>query len=176
MLAGVQKALLHASMKLLLFCLSRIPKFYFRGQMGLSEDEQKVSQEYRLSVNGGTYMGRGTKNSDDVGTSTCGSQLEGIDCCRANGNISCCQNTQLPVNTENFDLHQENTDFTSEKKKSFRRQISRSNSGKGARSRKVCSMPTWYESWEREDTYAVLAVIGAVVSVAYAFNCYRQLK
>ncbi|XP_009788686.1 uncharacterized protein [Nicotiana sylvestris] len=153
-----------------------IVDWLWRGQMGLSEDEQKASQEYRLSVNGGTYMGRGTKNSDDVGTSTCGSQLEGIDCCRANGNISCCQNTQLPVNTENFDLHQENTDFTSEKKKSFRRQISRSNSGKGARSRKVCSMPTWYESWEREDTYAVLAVIGAVVSVAYAFNCYRQLK
>ncbi|PHU12910.1 hypothetical protein BC332_19840 [Capsicum chinense] len=150
-----------------------IVDWLWRGQMGLTEDEQKASQEHRLSVNGGTDMERGTKNSNEVGISTCGSQLEGRSCCQTNGNISCCQNTQLPDDADNFNLHQENAEFTSEKKKSFKRQIS---SVKGARPRKVCSMPTWYECWEREDTYAALAVIGAAISVAFAYNCYRQLK
>lgn len=153
-----------------------IVDWLWRGQMGLSEDEQKASQQHRFSINGGTDMDRGTINSNDVGISTCGSQLEGTGCCQANGNISCCQTTQLPVDADNFNLNQENAEFTTEKKSSFKRQISRSSSGKGARPRKVCSMPTWYESWEREDTYAVLAVVGAAISVAYAFNCYRQLK
>ncbi|XP_051128594.1 uncharacterized protein LOC127249705 [Andrographis paniculata] len=38
---------------------------------------------------------------------------------------------------------------------------------------KMCAVPTWYESWEREDTLAVLAVIGAAISVALACKCYK---
>nr|GEY71790.1 sucrase/ferredoxin-like family protein [Tanacetum cinerariifolium] len=40
---------------------------------------------------------------------------------------------------------------------------------------KVCTARTWLETWESEDVYAALALIGAAVSVAVAYNCYRQL-
>ena len=53
--------------------------------------------------------------------------------------------------------------------------ISRINSGKGA-SRKFLSMTTWLDGWEQEDTYAALAVVCAAVSVAIAYNCYKQLR
>ncbi|CAE6242791.1 unnamed protein product [Arabidopsis arenosa] len=38
------------------------------------------------------------------------------------------------------------------------------------------AMSMWLESWEKEDTYAALAVACAAASVAIAYNCYKQLK
>uniref|UniRef100_A0A3Q7FCH5 Reverse transcriptase zinc-binding domain-containing protein n=1 Tax=Solanum lycopersicum TaxID=4081 RepID=A0A3Q7FCH5_SOLLC len=118
-----------------------IVDWLWRGQMGLSEDEQKASQQHRLSIYGGTDVDRGTINSNDVGIRTCGSQLEGMGCCQANGNVSCCQTTQPPVDADNFNLNQENAEFTTEKKSSFKRQVSRSSSGKGTRYRKAIWTP-----------------------------------
>ena len=40
--------------------------------------------------------------------------------------------------------------------------------------RKICSMPTWLERWEREDTYAALAVATAAVAVVVAYGCYKK--
>ncbi|KAL8469671.1 hypothetical protein ACS0TY_032502 [Phlomoides rotata] len=151
-----------------------IVDFLWRGQMGLSEEDQKKTQEQRLLVNGGSNMDRSPKNStqmNEESVSTCASRSEGTSCCQANGGFSCCQN---PVLQEKRDPEVAAT-FTSEKK-SFKKQFSRNNSGKAIGPRKVCSMPTWYESWEREDTYAALAVIGAAISVAFTYKCYRQLS
>ncbi|XP_071905483.1 uncharacterized protein [Coffea arabica] len=143
-----------------------IVDWLWRGRMGLSEDEQINSQELRLTMN--------LMQTNDKSSNTCGSQAEG--CCQANGNSLCCQNPPLPEKRETPELKEEAGKFTAEKNKSLKKQISRRNSGKGASCRKVCSMPTWFESWEREDTYATLAVIGAVLSVAFAYNCFKQLS
>lgn len=158
--------------------------------MGLTEEEQKKSQELRLQANGGgTNMERSSTKEEtaptgEIITSACGSQAEGNGCCRANGTSSpCCQSPLLPEKAAGNHppaFLDEATKYTVEKKKKKKsnkkqKQISRKNSGKGG-CRKVCTMPTWFESWEREDTYAVLAVIGAAASVAVAYSCYKQLR
>ncbi|KAK4398636.1 hypothetical protein Sango_1339100 [Sesamum angolense] len=146
------------------------------GQMGLSEEDQKKSQELRFQVNGGSIMDRSMKESAQVNEGSvgiCASQVEGTGCCQVNGGFSCCQNSV----SQGKRLDPDSTAIsTAEKKKSSKKQVSRNNSGKGTGPRKVCSMPTWYENWEREDTYAALAVICAAMSVAFAYRCYKQLS
>lgn len=150
--------------------------FCYRGQMGLSEEDQKKTQELRFLVHGGSNMDRSTKDftqTNEESASICASQLEGTGCCQVKGGFSCCQNPMLQEKREDPEVA---VNFTAEKKKSSKKQVLRRNSGKGIGPRKVCSMPTWYESWEREDTYAALAVIGAAISVAFTYKCYRQLS
>ncbi|KAL0353497.1 UNVERIFIED_CONTAM: hypothetical protein Sangu_0931000 [Sesamum angustifolium] len=153
-----------------------IVDFLWRGQMGLSEEDQKKSQELRFQVNGGSTMDRSMKESAQVNEGSvgiCASQVEGTGCCQVNGGFSCCQNSV----SQGKRLDPDSTAIsTAEKKKSSKKQVSRNNSGKGTGPRKVCSMPTWYENWEREDTYAALAVICAAMSVAFAYRCYKQLS
>lgn len=149
-----------------------------RGQMGLSEEEQTKSQELRVQLNGGTGDGKPTKETlqtqtNEMDTAACGSQIEVMACCQENGNSSCCQNPVLSGKMEK--LFEREAKVTPEKKKSSKMTISRSSSNKSACTRKVCAMPTWFESWEREDTYAALAVVCAAVSVAIACHCYKQL-
>ncbi|KAL0399103.1 UNVERIFIED_CONTAM: Altered inheritance of mitochondria protein 32 [Sesamum radiatum] len=156
-----------------------IVDFLWRGQMGLSEEDQKKSQELRFQVNGGSTMDRSTKESAQINegsVSICASQVEGTGCCQVNGGFSCCQNSVSQEKRLNPDSTAIAANSTVEKKKSSKKQVSRSNSGKGTGPRKVCSMPTWYENWEREDTYAALAVISAAMSVAFAYRCYKQLS
>lgn len=88
----------------------------------------------------------------------------------------CCQNDSILEKTNYTDLNEREVKLAAEKK-SNKRRISRRNSGKkGTCTRRVCTMPTWIESWEREDTYAALAVIGAALSVAFAYRCYKELR
>lgn len=150
----------------------------WRGQMGLSEEEQTKSQELRVQLNGGTGDGKPTKETlqtqtNEMDTAACGSQIEVMACCQENGNSSCCQNPVLSGKMEK--LFEREAKVTPEKKKSSKMTISRSSSNKSACTRKVCAMPTWFESWEREDTYAAFAVVCAAVSVAIACHCYKQL-
>ncbi|KAG8386009.1 hypothetical protein BUALT_Bualt03G0104500 [Buddleja alternifolia] len=156
-----------------------IVDFLWRGQMGLSEEDQKKSQELRFQVNGGINMDRSTKDNSpqpyEVSPNMCASQVEGTGCCQGNGSFSCCQNLTSQEKRRYSDSTEFSTNSAVEKKKSFKKQVSRNNSGKGNGPRKVCSMPTWYECWEREDTYAALAVVGAALSVAFAYSCYKQL-
>ncbi|CAH9083686.1 unnamed protein product [Cuscuta europaea] len=140
----------------------------WRGQMGLSEDDQEKSQRLRLQVNGGSPIAQ-TING------MCGSQTDlGTECCQSNGSFLCCQKkAPLSEQRSNSAHDDEAPNFKFESIKSSRKQ----NRGrKGSHVRKVCSIPSWRETWEREDTYAVLAVIGAAMSVAFAYNCYKQLK
>ncbi|XP_019183129.1 PREDICTED: uncharacterized protein LOC109178073 [Ipomoea nil] len=136
----------------------KIVDYLWRGQMGLSQDDQEKSQRLRLQVNGSSYVERGTQ------------------CCQSNGSFFCCQKTPLSEQRINSDHDDEAANFMFESKNSLRKQNSRNKGRNGSHTRKTCSVPTWRETWEREDTYAVLAVIGAVASVAFAYNCYKQLK
>lgn len=145
--------------------------------MGLSEEDQKKTQELRLMAHGGSNIDMSTRDSTQTNTETtrtCASQMEGAGCCQANGDFSCCQS---PLLQEKRDDHPEGvSNFTAEVKKSSKKAVSRKNSGKKTGPRKVCSMPTWYESWEIEDTYTALAVIAAAISVAFTYKCYRELS
>lgn len=142
--------------------------------MGLSEEEQKKTQELRFKVHGGSSMDRSLKETTQTNEESgrvCESQTRGEGCCQVNGDFSCCQNPMLEEKREDPPVV---PNFATETKKSSKKPVSRKNSGKGVGPRRVCSMPTWYESWEREDTYAALAVVMAAISVAFAYKCYRQ--
>ncbi|KAI3703774.1 hypothetical protein L1987_73969 [Smallanthus sonchifolius] len=137
----------------------------WRGQMGLSEDDQMKAQEQRVIANGDGNMER----SIEDGSTAAG----GGGCCQANDDSACCQASNPPENAVNFNLE---IKTNGEKKKGIKNQISTNLGNKGAPApHKVCTMPTWLETWESEDAYAALALIGAAVSVAVAYNCYRQL-
>lgn len=162
-----------------------IVDWLWRGQMGLSSEEQKKFLELRLQLNGETNMESNNKelagkqlNGDNI--TACRSQVDVMSCCQENGD-TCCQNTQstvFPDKIDNPDADERAMKASTDKKRSSKKLVSRSSSSssKGAFTRKVCAMPTWLESWEREDTYAVLAVGCAVVSVAVAYSCYKQLS
>lgn len=148
--------------------------------MGLSSEEQKKSQELRFQLNGEANMESSGKEVAQIQLNeenaiACGSQSEVIGCCQENGD-SCCQNPVLLEKIDNPDANERAMKVTMEKKKSSKKLVSQSNSGKGVFTRKVCAMPTWFESWESEDTYAALAVACAAVSVAVAYSCYKQLR
>lgn len=147
----------------------------FRGQIGLSEEDQKKSQELRLQLTGGNNMERSRNECSRTIeiSSSGGSQVKGT-CCYQTNNMSpslCCQGPLLP---EISFTAEPNAEVTTTAEKKSKKQPSRNNNCQGTR--KVCAMPTWIESWEREDTYATMAIIGAAVSIVTAYNCYKQLK
>ncbi|KAJ9182507.1 hypothetical protein P3X46_006494 [Hevea brasiliensis] len=148
-----------------------IVDWLWRGQMGLCEEEQIKSQELRLQLKGDTGVGKSSNKLtqtqiDEACSAATSSEVEVVKCCQQNGNSTCCQNLSLP-HKEAQDANEKGLKGSLEKKKSSR---------KGLSTRKVAAMPTWFESWEREDTYAALAVACAAVSVAVAYNCYKQLN
>ncbi|CAJ1963853.1 unnamed protein product [Sphenostylis stenocarpa] len=129
----------------------------WRGQIGLSEDEQKKKQEQRLQVNGARNLEGSTV------ASRC--QTDGESCCQDNEDSCCCQN----------DVLEERRELSANKNRENLNVLCRMNKGKGV-SGKFSSMPTWLDSWEQEDTYAALAVVCAAVSVAIAYSCYKQMR
>lgn len=156
-----------------------IVDWLWRGQMGLTEEEQKKFHELRLQLNGGTYSGRNSNESkqpqtDEVKTPLCGSQVESLGCCQENGN-SCCQNLVLSENEDNPKWTEPKI-TAEDKKSSSKKHIAWVLNSPWTFTVKRRTMPTWYESWEREDTYAALAVVCAAASVALALSCYKQLR
>ncbi|XP_058112716.1 uncharacterized protein LOC131255846 isoform X1 [Magnolia sinica] len=142
----------------------------WRGQMGLSEEDQKKAQDLRFRLNEETNAEKSAKEftqAVEIGSDVNETQADVVGCCQGAGNSSCCQN---PSPKEKIKSNQVNGEGVKSNK------VRASNSGKGPYTRKACAMPTWFESWEREDTYAAIAVAGAVVSVAIAYSCYRQLR
>lgn len=149
--------------------------FIFRGQMGLSEEDQKNARGLRAITNGGNNIERNTEDITAHTNNICNA-MEREGCCQPNGKTTCCHNP--PVSAEdsvNIDLDNE---FSVRKRKGIikNQNLSDINNKTGRTSRKTYNMPTWLESWESEDVYAALALIGAAVSVAVAYNCYRQLS
>ncbi|KAG6592105.1 hypothetical protein SDJN03_14451, partial [Cucurbita argyrosperma subsp. sororia] len=154
----------------------------WRGQMGLSEEEQKLSLERRLSITNGSNGPKSNEELTQIETSDpnsdhYSSRVDVVACCqgRGDGYSSCCQNPELSGTVIDSDTNDNIPPNVATAKSSNRKLTSRSNSSKSSSSRKVCAMPTWLESWEREDTYAVAAVICAAVSVAIAYRCYKHL-
>uniref|UniRef100_A0A1J3J2E3 Altered inheritance of mitochondria protein 32 n=1 Tax=Noccaea caerulescens TaxID=107243 RepID=A0A1J3J2E3_NOCCA len=156
----------------------------WRGEMGLSEEDQKKTQERRLQLNGAVHTvtsnGKVTQESSDV--SCCQSRdAEPNGCCQQNGNTSaCCQDDptlmlSLETSEDNQHESENNTEKLTPGRKIAEKTFFRINSEKGSSTRKVCGIPTWLESWEREDTYAALAVVCAATSVVVAYTCYKQL-
>ncbi|XP_019447057.1 PREDICTED: uncharacterized protein LOC109350298 [Lupinus angustifolius] len=156
----------------------KILESLWRGQMGLSENEQKKSQQQRLQLNGERGLKASTKmlmqmNDNEKSTAACRSPDNFVSCCQENDDSSHYQNHVSIERIKNHD------DFAMEAKlladnKSNENTICRINRGKRA-SRKFRSMSTELDSWEREDTYAAIAVVCAAASVAFAYSCYKQL-
>lgn len=147
--------------------------------MGLSEEEQNKSYELRQNLNGETNVGNKTEeltqtHKSEMHTAACQSQPEEMGCCQENGNSHCCGNPAFPEKLETQDANVSTAKVISDKK-STKKLNSRINSVKGGSARKVCAMPTWFDSWEQEDMYAALAVVCAAASVAIAYSCYKKL-
>lgn len=143
----------------------------WRGQMGLTEDEQKKSQELRLHL-----VSENKKEATQTQENETDFHVEPTGACpsfQANGAASSgCRNTLLPERIDD-------NPNTSEREMTMlllmdgnnpNRKLSRTNSGiVGAISK------TWFDNWERDDTYAALSVLFAAVSVGVAYRLYRQL-
>ncbi|KAK7305271.1 hypothetical protein VNO77_43173 [Canavalia gladiata] len=138
----------------------------WRGQIGLSEDEQKKNQEQRLQLNGTRNLEGSTegmmkmKNHEASNFARC-CQTGRESHCHENEDSCCCQNNVL----------MEMREFSANNKSR-----KNSNANTNVISRISCYMPAWFDSWEQEDTYAALAVVCAAVSVGIAYSCYKQLR
>lgn len=154
----------------MLFLLAKEPLLYIffshigRGQMGLSEEDQRKAQEFRLQ------MKRPDQSNET--DSTNGMQTEAVaNCCQGIATSSCCQNGDFNGKSDNHNVNLE------EQEHQLVLPLQKNKEGKPSTSiRKMSALPTWFESWEREDTYAVLAVVTAIASVAVVYSCYRQLR
>ncbi|KAK7371905.1 hypothetical protein VNO80_05272 [Phaseolus coccineus] len=150
----------------------------WRGQMGFSVDEQLKKQEQRLLLFGLRNLEESTdvSRSQDNFVSCCQSNASccqsNASCCQSNGDSSILQNRYLVEKRMDPDVIEAEAKLSADHKNN-ESVFSRINSGKGA-SRKFPSVTTWLDGWEQEDTYAALAVVCAAVSVAIAYNCYKQ--
>lgn len=133
--------------------------------MGLSEEEQKSAKSLRQQMSSGL----GEKDAGECFQPT-GNSIENgtlnqaVGCCQGTRNASCCQVESREAKSEN--------NHTGEQAK----KIPQDKNNKGSSSRKICSVSTWFENWEREDTYATLAVVAAVASIAVAYTCFKQMR
>lgn len=147
----------------------------WRGQMGLSEDDQRKAQELRLLNKEGNNASNSRQFSSElleINPPTCRSHYGSNGCCQTNGNAACCQSPTSVEKEDDFVIHEGEVKVANGKKG---KKLMQNNSYNGLGKRRVCAMPSWFESWEREDTYAVLAVVCAAVSVGIAYSCYKQL-
>ncbi|XP_062222145.1 uncharacterized protein LOC133921337 [Phragmites australis] len=139
----------------------------WRGQMGLSEEEQKKSLELRNMTNGGSSA---KESLEETGTdrASCNPAAAG-GCCQGNGGFTCCQ-SDMPKEKQDKSITAEQNQKGLEKEND-------KESGVGSKKghTKICPMPTWFETWERADTYAALAVVAAAASVFVAFRVYKNL-
>jgi (2Fe-2S) ferredoxin len=135
----------------------------WRGQLGLSEEQQKKALALRNMTNGGL----GTKESLEA-TGTYGASCNPAPaggCCQGNGGgFTCCQ-SDLPKERQDKSIPAEQSEKSNE-----------SNEGSKKGHTKICSMPTWFETWDRADTCAALAVVAAAASVFVAFRVYKNIS
>ncbi|TVU28317.1 hypothetical protein EJB05_19831 [Eragrostis curvula] len=143
-----------------------IVEHLWRGQMGLSEEQQKKAIELRNMTNGGSSTKESLEATGTDGASCNPAPAGG--CCQGNGGFTCCQS----------DLAKEDKDVPAEQnqKSSGKENGKESSAGSKKGHTKTCSMPTWFETWERADTYAALAVVAAAASVFVAFRVYKNLN
>ncbi|XP_020675479.1 uncharacterized protein LOC110094554 [Dendrobium catenatum] len=119
----------------------------WRGQMGLSVDEQKKAQSIRRQPNIAIVENRAS------------------GCCQGNGNLSCCQNATIMAKPDANHTTGGNDNENNPSSSSI------SNSKSVSQSENLIS--TWLKQPVR-DTYAALAIVAAIASVAGAYLYYRN--
>lgn len=153
----------------------------WRGQMGLTKEEQQEAQQERHRPNGEAFLekgdngvglekgekesGLGTENSDAIN----GNQNDVINitgCCQGSNLINCCQSSAPEDNVRSDEMDLKATSKSVEYVKENTNATCSSNRWRG--------VSKWFETWEREDTFAAFAVMGAVASVAVAYSFYRK--
>ncbi|KAL6633638.1 hypothetical protein ACP70R_026309 [Stipagrostis hirtigluma subsp. patula] len=139
----------------------------WRGQMGLSEEQQKEALELRSMTNGGSSA---KESHEETGTdgASCNPVAAG-GCCQGNGGFTCCQ-SDLPKEKQDKSV------AADQNQKSSEENGKETSAGSKKGHTKICPMPTWFETWERADTYAALAVVAAAASVFVAFRFYKNLS
>ncbi|KAL6912212.1 hypothetical protein ACP4OV_001017 [Aristida adscensionis] len=146
----------------------------WRGQMGLSAEQQKKALELRNMTNGGSttkesHEETGTNGETGANGASCNPAAAG-GCCQGNGGFTCCQ-SDLPEEKQDKSVPAEQNQKSSKEENDKGSSVG---SKKGHV--KTCPMPTWYETWDRADTYATLAVVAAAASVFVAFRFYKSLS
>ncbi|KAI0503650.1 hypothetical protein KFK09_014585 [Dendrobium nobile] len=142
------------------------------GQMGLREEDQRKAQDLRLQMNVETQEFNPNLPNQETGTDiTNGIATEAASCCQGIAASNCCQNGSFNEKPDNHsvNLEEQKTPKLLPEQRNKDRKPSCS-------TRKMSTLPTWFESWEREDTYAALAVATAIASVAVAYTCYQHLR
>ncbi|BAF09895.2 Os02g0725100 [Oryza sativa Japonica Group] len=139
----------------------------WRGQMGLSEEEQRKALESKHVTNGVTEDGAHESPEETTNGSACNPVAAG-GCCQGNGGFTCCQS----------DLPKEDKSITAEQNQKSSEKGADKECAAGSKKRhmKMCSMPTWFETWETADTYAALGIVAAAASVFVAFRIYKNLN
>ncbi|XP_020705686.1 uncharacterized protein LOC110116462 [Dendrobium catenatum] len=144
----------------------------WRGQMGLREEDQRKAQDLRLQMNVETHEFNPNLPNQETGTDiTNGIATEAASCCQGIAASNCCQNGSFSEKPDNHSVNleeQKTPKLLPEQRNKDRKPCSST--------RKMSTLPTWFESWEREDTYAALAVATAIASVAVAYSCYQHLR
>ncbi|XP_066322513.1 uncharacterized protein [Miscanthus floridulus] len=136
----------------------------WRGQMGLSEEQQKQALELRSMLNGGK------ESLEETGTdgASCNPAAAG-GCCQGNGGFTCCQ-TDLPKEKQDKSIAADQNPKSSEENDK------EGGAGSKKGNTKTCPMPTWFETWERADTYAALAAVAAAAAVFVSVRIYKNLN
>ncbi|MED6159614.1 hypothetical protein PIB30_043819, partial [Stylosanthes scabra] len=150
----------------------------WRGQMGLTAEEQKKSQEQRIHQNCVRNFEENTEefidtNNHSTGTVAFESPESTAISCQENGYSSCHQDNHVSFRKTKIPGAIEPEAKLSADDEFSENVPSRISKGK-AKLHKLCSIPTWLDYWEQEDTYAALAVVCAAVSVVVAYRCYKQ--
>lgn len=151
----------------------------WRGQMGLTEEEQEKAHQERLRTNedqetvlekvdneiGLEKFEKEIGSCNENGNIINGIQNEVASCCQGSSANNCCQSSEENIQCDDLDMKLTNKSIEGGTESSHSTCSSKGYWGR---------VSTWFETWEREDTYATLAVIGAVASVAVAYSVYRR--
>ncbi|XP_048534141.1 uncharacterized protein LOC125513145 [Triticum urartu] len=145
----------------------------WRGQLGLSEEQQKKALELRHATNGLTEEESSAKESPEAnGTNgaACNPAPAG-GCCQGNGGgLTCCQ-SDVPEAKQDKNIPAE------QNHKSSTTESGKENGAASKKGRmKICRTPTWFETWDRSDTYTTLAVVASAATVFAAFRCYKAMN
>ncbi|KAK1619742.1 hypothetical protein QYE76_025259 [Lolium multiflorum] len=137
----------------------------WRGQLGMTEEQQKKALELKHMTNGVTGEESSAKEANGTNGAACSPAPAG-GCCQGNGGgFTCCQSDQ-PEEKQDKSVPAE------ENHKSSTAETDKESGKKGHM--KICQMPNWFETWERKDTYATLAVVTAAATVFVAFRIYKN--
>ncbi|KAF6137083.1 hypothetical protein GIB67_030847 [Kingdonia uniflora] len=132
---------------------------FVRGQMGSSNEEKKKEDEPKPQENGVMEYSKETvldQSKKELNVNGTNGAVEGGSCCQGANGFSCCRDEKVELNSTG--------------KAETKPEESIGVCKKGLQ--RISSLFT--EKWEQSDVLASVAVIGAVASVAVAYNIYRR--